>query len=219
MNERPALTFTLRGLNDRDAKLFRSFVRLVDHRTQHHWEWKESSADLMVLHEGVREQPSSRLTLRVGRQPQSARTAGAYLSLPLRADAMEDCLNALGVRALAARKASPAQRMTPAPHPAAATEMTVQLLRWPPQQLLTGAHHIRLATLMTGQPTTLQALCRRSGLAPEICAAFLNRLDAAGLLHWTAAAPRKAAAPAPVQGMLDRIRQRLAQLTRASAHE
>jgi hypothetical protein len=68
MDERPSLTFTLRGLNDRDAKLFRSFVRLVDHRTQHHWEWKESSADLVVLHEGLREQPSSRVTLRVGRQ-------------------------------------------------------------------------------------------------------------------------------------------------------
>ena len=101
----------------------------------------------------------------------------------------------------------------------AATDMLVQLLRWPPQRLLTSAHHMRLATLMTGRPTTLQALCRRSGLAPEICAAFLNRLDAIGLLRWTAAAPRSSAAPGPAQGILDRIRQRLAQLTRASVHE
>ncbi len=219
MDERPALTFPLRGLDDRDARLFRSFVRLVDHRTQHRWEWTESSADLVVLHDGVHEPPSSRVTLRVGRQPQSTRPTGDYLGLPLRADAVEDCLNAMGLRALVVRQTASGQRMVAAPHPAAATDMLVQLLRWPPQRLLTSAHHMRLATLMTGRPTTLQALCRRSGLAPEICAAFLNRLDAIGLLRWTATAPRSSAAPGPAQGILGRIRQRLAQLTRASVHE
>src|SRR5256885_1424662 len=104
MDERPALTFPLRGLDDRDARLFRSFARLVDHRTQHRWEWTESSADLVVLHDGVHEPPSSRVTLRVGRQPQSTRPTGDYLSLPLRADAVEDCLNAMGLRALAVRQ-------------------------------------------------------------------------------------------------------------------
>ncbi|XJC75136.1 hypothetical protein ACHFCA_33550 [Delftia tsuruhatensis] len=126
------LTFTLRGLDDRDARLFRSFVRLVDHRTQHRWEWTESSADLVVLHEGVHEPPSSRVTLRVGRQPQSTRPTGDYLGLPLRADAVEDCLNAMGLRALVVRQTASGQRMVAAPHPAAATDMLVQLLRRPP---------------------------------------------------------------------------------------
>ena len=219
MDERTSLTFTLRGLDERDTKLFRSFVRLVDHRTQHRWEWTEFSADLVILHESIHEQPSSGVTLRVGRQPQSTRPTGNYLGLPLRADAMEVCLNAMGMRALAARQTASGQRLVAAPHPAAAADMLVLLLRWPPQRLLTSAHHMRLATLLTGQPTTLQALCRRSGLAPEICAAFLNRLDAIGLLRWTATAPRSSAAPGPARGILDRIRQRLAQLTRASVHE
>ncbi|CAB5700062.1 Uncharacterised protein [Delftia tsuruhatensis] len=225
MDERPTLTFMLCGLCDRDATLFRSFVRLVDHRTRHRWEWRQSSADLVVMHDGLREVPSHRLTLRVGRQPQDGRHASDHLGLPLRADALEDCLNALGMRALAMRQTvhGSAPAATPAtpsvPDPAQVPDMLVQLLRWPPQQLLTGAHHIRLATLMTGHPTTLRVLCQRSNLAPEVCAAFLNRLDAAGLLRWTATAShagslqRHAAPPQP--GVLERIRRRLAQLTRA----
>ena len=96
--------------------------------------------------------------------------------------------------------------------------MLLQLRRWPSPQLLTRSHHIRLATLLTGQPTTMQTLCQRSGLPPEICAGFLNELDAAGLLRWASARPPAAphpGNPAPDRGVLERIRLRLARFAGA----
>lgn len=219
MDERAELTFMLRGLSERDAKLFRSFVLVVNHRTLHHWSWRESSADMTVVHGGLSEAPPAppALTLRVGAQPHGAFPAGGHLSLPLRADTLEDCLNAMGARVLSLHGNRPGKERAGNLH-MQHQMMQLQLLRWPPPKLLTMPQHIRLATLLTGQPTTLQTLCQRSGLSPEICATFLNQLDAAGLLRWASAhrplAPRSGQA-APARGVLERIRLRLSRFSGA----
>jgi hypothetical protein len=93
---------------------------------------------------------------------------------------------------------------------------------------------IRLATLMTGRPTTLALLQQRSGLAQQDCLDFLVDLRRAELLESTrpaeapaAPAPAPEAAPVesrpatlardPVQpGLLARIRNRLGLLPTGS---
>lgn len=222
MDERAELTFMLHGLSDRDAKLFRSYVQMVNHRTRHRWAWRESSADMTVVHGEVSEPPPAppALTLRVGAQPKGAFPAGGHLSLPLRAGTLEDCLNAMGARVLSLRGNQGGKARESDLHMQHQL-MLLQLLRWPPPQLLTKPQHIRLATLLTGQPTTLQTLCQRSGLPPETCATFLNQLDAAGLLRWASARTQHAIrAPEPLQsapaaGVLARIRLRLARFAGA----
>ena len=220
MDERTELTFMLHGLSERDAKLFRSYVLMVNHRTRHRWTWRESQADMTVAHGELAEAPAAppALTLRVGGQPKGAFPAGGHLSMPLRADALEECLNTMGARILSVHgKPASAKAHASGLHTQHQL-MLLQLRRWPSPQLLTRSHHIRLATLLTGQPTTMQTLCQRSGLSPEICAGFLNELDAAGLLRWASARPPAApypGNPAPDRGVLERIRLRLARFAGA----
>ena len=74
MDERTELTFMLHGLPDRDAKLFRSYVLMVNHRTRHRWTWRESQADMTVVHGELAQAPAAppALTLRVGGPPRGA---------------------------------------------------------------------------------------------------------------------------------------------------
>lgn len=227
---RPALSYTLEGLAEREATLFKSFVRLIDHRTQHHWSWREASADLLVRPDGGADAlPAGRPVLRVGRDPCQAPD---YLCLPFRAADLEDRLNALGARLMAARGVAlpreHAAAATSAPHTQPQSQAidaaVVQLLRWPPPHLLTTTRQVRLATLMTGRPTSLAQLSQRSGQPAEVCEAFLRRLDQAGLLRAVAAATTPARSTgtasrseAPAPGLLARIRNRLGLLAGARA--
>ncbi|WP_289241516.1 hypothetical protein [Delftia sp.] len=78
MDERTELTFMLHGLPDRDAKLFRSYVLMVNHRTRHRWTWRESQADMTVVHGELAQAPAAppALTLRVGGPPQGSPPCG-----------------------------------------------------------------------------------------------------------------------------------------------
>ena len=86
MDERTELTFMLHGLPDRDAKLFRSYVLMVNHRTRHRWTWRESQADMTVVHGELAQAPAAppALTLRVGGPPRGAFLRVATWACPAR---------------------------------------------------------------------------------------------------------------------------------------
>lgn len=216
MSGRPILYFTLRGLSEREAALFKSFVRIIEHRTHHQWVWRDGPADLLVLHDESRQAPAKppMATLEVGMLPRRASPGCVHLTLPFRTDEVEDGLNLLG-GLLVRRKALALSGKAPAAITAA--PLLIRLRRWPPQQLLAGPHQIRLAALMTGQPITFASLCKHSGLARETCASFVRRLGEAGLLQPLHAVPKAAATPqdVPDSGVLARIRRRLELLVRA----
>ncbi|MFS2055626.1 hypothetical protein ACEN8K_43375, partial [Variovorax sp. CT11-76] len=48
-DRRPLLSFSIEGLPARDELLFKSLVRLLDHRTHQHWAWQVEGADLRVV--------------------------------------------------------------------------------------------------------------------------------------------------------------------------
>lgn len=208
MNGRPTLHFTLRGLSEREGTLFKSFVRIIDHRTHHHWVWRDASADLLVLHDELRQTPAdpSMATLHIGQQPRRPDPGCAHLAIPFRAEELEDCLNMLGGLLMQRR-----DRGIAGEHPSiTAAPWLIRLRRWPPQHLLAGPQQVRLAALITGQPMTFTRLCEHSGLARETCASFVRRLSEAGLLHQPQSAPPAAPQAVPEPGILARIRSRLA---------
>lgn len=207
MTDRPALSFTLRGLSEREAALFKSLVRIIDHRTRHQWTCTDTRADLLVLHDTLRQAPAAypMATLHVGLQQRTPDPGCAHLAMPLRADALCQRLDMLG-DLLAERRARAASGkdlgITTAP-------FLIRLRRWPPQHLLAGPQQVRLAALMTGQPMTFASLCQHSGLARETCASFVRRLSEAGLLQPLYAMPTTAPPSVPDSGVLARIRRRL----------
>lgn len=228
--QRALLSFSVEGLPPREELLFKSLVRLLDHRTHQHWAWRADQADLRVVGQDAPTDPNAPPhavpVLAVGQA--DAPRSGHFLALPLHAEALERTLNQLGAMVVHARELGLA-----AADAALADDEELRLLRWPPVALLETPHRIRLATLMTGQPTSLGVLRQRSGLAAQDCLAFIADLRRSGLLanvsevaqvsqaaqvaQHPSDAPRPAAAGpatplarAPVQpGLLARIRSRL----------
>lgn len=234
--QRALLSFSVEGLPPREELLFKSLVRLLDHRTHQHWAWKIDRADLRVVGEALppgSENPTQPVpVLAVGQvDPQRG---GHFLALPLHADALEQTLNRLGAMVVHARGLGLA-----AAEAVLADDAEFRLLRWPPAALLEAPHRIRLATLMTGRPTSLGVLRQRSGMAAQECLDFIADLRRSGLIENVpdaahpalhTAAPAQAAEgaqpepapPAPVRdpvqpGLLARIRSRLGLL--ATAHK
>jgi len=216
--DRPALSFTLRGFSERDTLLFRSFVSIISHRSSYRWVWQEPSrgpgVDLLVLRDGVVAQThdatSTAAATVLARQVLLAAPGGDagrdVLSLPLRAEAILAHFERLGHVLTGVQESAWAQReaLLQSLHQA-----RLQLLRWPPAQLLTTSDHTRMATLLTVQPATLAALCRHSGVALDTGAAFIEQLHAEGLLQLLHAKPPPPAAAPAKGGLLASIRRRL----------
>lgn len=203
------LTFSVTGLSDKDQTLFKSFVRLLNHRTQQRWLFQESGGDLLVASESSVPADTARPVLVLGTGAPSGRH---FVSLPIHADDLEPQLNHIGGLLLKARQ----------PQVAAVADYSmtdrVRLIRWPSTSLLTSRDRIRLATLMTGRPMSLHDVQVRSGLDRAECLAFMSELDAAGMLihdryedtrpqELESAAAGSAAKVAT--GLLARIRNRL----------
>ncbi|MGJ7611909.1 MULTISPECIES: hypothetical protein [unclassified Variovorax] len=222
--QRALLSFSVEGLPPREELLFKSLVRLLDHRTHQHWAWRVDQADLRVVGQDAHTDPDAPLravpVLAVGQA--DAPRSGHFLALPLHAEELEKTLNRLGAMVVHARGLGLA-----AAEAEPADDDEFRLLRWPPAALLETPHRVRLATLMTGRPTSLGVLRQRSGLAAQDCLAFIADLRRSGLLENVREAARavqhaadgpqpEATAPAappvrdPVQpGLLARIRSRL----------
>jgi len=205
--ERPALTFSLRGFSERETLLFRSFVNIVSHRSSYRWIWQEDSAahgsDLLVLHADAPPLPEKAPAARQILPAQTGAARPGCLPLPLRAQDILQHLERIGQLLAPLEMPGPQAALHSAP---------LRLLRWPPQQLLQGTAHTRMATLLGVAPLTLEALCRHSGVAPATAAAFVEKLHAHGLLQWAAQTPptpSPAHSPAVRGGLLGSIRRRL----------
>jgi hypothetical protein len=225
--ERPTLTYCVEGLSAREELLFKAFVRLLGHQTHQQWSYQPPAPhlqiDLLVVADGV--QPtcsqtanqSSQPILRVG--PSTANGHG-YLSWPLRPDALENELNRLGGMVLRQRGAPHTQALftgaaVGSPMVADTSKNLMRLQQWPPSRLLSGVGRMRLATLLTGKAMRLDELVYRSALPLDVCQAFVNDLQQAGLLLSPGSTPFALAVknsplpkPAPL-GLLERIRLRL----------
>lgn len=207
VRNRDQLTFSLEGVAEREQTLFKSFVRLLDHRTHQRWAWCAEAADLRVVGAAATHAPSPgpAAILFLG----ACNTAGAHhLSLPIHADALERVLNLIG-GLITARPAAQDQNDA-----GVLLEDRVHLARWPTPELLTSRDRIRLAALMTGRPMSLQQVENLSGVDHAACLAFVRALAEAGILeHEPATESRPAplvSPPAAVQtGLLSRIRSRL----------
>lgn len=68
------------------------------------------------------------------------------------------------------------------------------MLRWPPNALLAGPGRMRLATLMTGRPLSVDDLQQRSGESLTLCRTFFDDLTKLDLLL-----PAPAAALLPLE--------------------
>ncbi|UKI10586.1 MULTISPECIES: hypothetical protein [Variovorax] len=178
--QRALLSFSVEGLPPREELLLKSLVRLLDHRTHQHWAWKAGQADLRVVGgqaSTATDDPAAAVPVLAIGQPDPQR-GGHFLPLPLHADELEHTLNRLGALVVHARGLGLA-----ASDGHIAENEEFRLLRWPPAALLETPARVRLATLMTGRPTSLLLLRQRSGLAPQDCLDFLADLRRAELLE------------------------------------
>jgi len=177
---RPLLSFSVEGLPARDELLFKSLVRLLDHRTQQHWAWQVEGADLRVVGDRLPEPPAeaddrSAPLLTIGENPPSR---GPFLRLPLHADALETMLNRLGAMVIHARELG----LAASRDRAAERGEEYRLLRWPSLALLETTMRMKLATLLASRPASLQALQQRSGASAQECADFIAALEKAGFV-------------------------------------
>jgi len=217
---KPTLTYTLHHVPRREAALFDSFVRIINTRTLHHWQLCADAplgaADLSVFYDepqSLELLDTTRPSLLIGRQPgKTAEGHCLYLTVPLRSDRLEQCLNRLGQHLH-----SPDTLISQGEDadPAMPGERTLQLLRWPPHQLLTSKTQVRLAALLTGAPLTLEKLSLLSGLPSEECLIFVHLLERHDLLAYGAPLPALPTAAPPTDakqhtaGLLTRIRRSL----------
>lgn len=209
---RPTLGFALEGLSGREEFLFKSVVRLLDHRTVQRWVYQPVAPDLRVIADGADHPARSDtpLQLTLSAAPQHPPHC---LAFPLRADALEAELNLLGAEHIEARRD---------------LDPSMRLLRWPSPNMVDSAQRLKLAALMVGGPFTLGRLQQRSGVPADVCAGFVTALRQAGMLVACATTtPTAPAAPAPAPalaatrptphgaeapsraGLLTRIRHRL----------
>ncbi len=221
----PILTFSVEGLSAREELLVKTFVRLLKLRTLHEWHYQAQPADLRMVAEGVL---SKNLAALSGEQQQALvlgslpGTRPNYLCMPLRADELQQELNRVGALIVAARQTQLPSALDWVTHP-------VQLTRWPQADLVATPQRLRMATLLTGKPLTLEQLQLRSGQTQEQCILCLTDFGRAGLLRGRQAAVgtpstaamttnalpiAKPAAHTPLAlGLLARIRNRLGLLS------
>lgn len=221
---RPDLGLSVAGLPPRDELLLKSLVRLLDHRTHHHWSFNAARCDLRIVGEGVGPfAQGSGEPLSDGQPPPAilraarAGAANTELSLPLNPDALEHALNRAGASIVAARHLAEAR----AALPISDDERAFQLSCWPPSDLLRGPGRLALATLLVSRPCTVTQLHLRGCAERSVCLAFLNDLQRAQLLRFDEpSGPGPASAPAPVAalpGLFARIRRRLGLLPGAAS--
>ncbi len=176
---RPLLSFSVEGLPARDELLFKSLVRLLDHRTHQHWAWQVEDADLRVVGDRLPAPPAEASDrpvplLTIG---DTSPSRGPFLRLPLHADALEAMLNRLGAMVIHARELGLA-----ASRERAGRGEEYRLLRWPSVALLDTTMRMKLATLLASRPASLQALQQRSNASAQECADFIVALERAGFV-------------------------------------
>ncbi len=213
---RARLLFCVDGLPLRDELVIKSLVRLLDHRTHHHWIYSPDKADLKMIGNtdgdvasGSESATTAEYILRVGRIKEHD---GPFLSLPVNSNELELVLNDLGIRISESKRDASA-----APNQAASSN-EFSLLRWPSAALLTGPERTKLATLIMGRFLSAAELAQRANVSMHECTSYLQELQANGYLVVNVPGSSIAQNPAdtaqPVKekvatGLLSRIRSRL----------
>lgn len=216
--KRTTLTFSVEGLTAREELLFKGYVRLLDHMTEHCWQYHEASAlrrvDLLVADEQV--QPTRFFQIADKLQPvlqlgvSKDVSQHFFLAWPLKPYELENELNRLGrlIGADAAHEQfEEAQKSAPASAHAEPTQKRYRLRRWPKSSLLAEPGSIRLATLLTGKAIGIDELVFRSALPKAVCERFVATMQTADLIMlpnvgssqpalWTAPAIAKPGLPA-----------------------
>jgi len=201
--ERVTLGFSLAGLSARDEAVFKSFVRLIDHRLPHRWVCQHQGADAGIVGDDLLPAgPADRARRPVPTLALSTiRPSGpGVLALPLQADALEQALNLLARHVLARRATAHFDTSVDAQHP-------MRLLRWPPAHLLDSPERIHLATVLSARPASVDMLQMRSGASEEACVRFFSDLTRAGLMQPDSPAARTPAAPASSDSQAARAAQ------------
>lgn len=213
---RKALSFSVEGLTAREELLFKGFVRLLDHLTEHEWHPHEPSTlhrvDLLVAGEHVT--PTQFVQADATPQPllqlgtHNLTNSLLFLSWPLKPKELENQLNSLGrlicgdvalPQGIADTEVSELLDTTPAAlyaesAPTKKPARCYRLRKWPKPILLTEPGRMRLATLITGRAMSLEELVFRTALPKAVCERFVADMETAGLiLH-----PDAEASQAPV---------------------
>lgn len=201
---RRALSFSVEGLTAREELLFKGFIRLLDHLTEHEWHPHEPSVlhrvDLLVASEHV--MPTQFLPAGAAPQPllqlgkHNLHNSSLFLSWPLKPKELENQLNSLG-RLICGDVAPPQgwpdaeagklANTTPAalfvePAPAKEAARCYRLSKWPKPMLLSEPGRMRLATLITGRAMSLEELVFRTALPTLVCERFVADMQTAGLI-------------------------------------
>lgn len=190
----------LEGFAERDGLVVRSMVRLLDGRTRDHWQLVDAD-------------PVHVLIVPVGAElPSTGAERVVHVGLPLRADDLWSQLDrASGALDEADQMLRPSARTAAAPGSPSAPKglRRLQLLRWPPDEVL-GAdlRHLRLATMLGSRPFAMDELAARSGIPLATCHTFAAVLHANGVAQWLID-DEVAAPPADPSGLIARIRAKL----------
>lgn len=212
-HRRTELKFSVDRLPAREELLLKSLIRVLDHRTHHHWTCVEQGADLRITTDpGASAAAGGLLPIWLG---DGMRPSGAQLlELPLHADQIESHLNRLGDAIVLARKAT---RETP---PQANEPVLHRLRQWPSAALLDSNQRLHLAALLSARALSVLELHTRSGVPLALCNEFVDALQDAGLIEagardgadaraTTLQGSQPGAGRAAEPGLLARIRIRL----------
>lgn len=223
-------SYSIEGLSEREGLVLKSMMRLLSHRTECVWVYRQESSELKVVSDQVgaahAAMPWAQQVLTLG-VIDSKRVA--YLRLPLHANELEAELNRLGrlivpnnnhIAVLSTAPGRVAARLIEElgclPERKPETE-AMRLLRWPPASLLATPDRVRMATLLISSRLSLYALQQRSGASFDACALFFEDLKKANLLTIPAqvteplarAAQPVAPGASDPPGLFARIRSRL----------
>lgn len=199
--ERAPVQYHLRDIEGRDATLFKSFLRLLDHRLHEHW---VEAVDR--LHAQV-------LVVAGGLTSNDRQFEGPIIAVkfPIHANELERQLHSAATVLAASGRAAAHAAHAGEPHP---LDMQVRIRSWPGPEILTQTWRVRLATMMTGKAWRAGDLARTASVPVEQVLSFFDELRRADLVLESSFQPLAAGhvaqtAPAPGGGLLGMIRKRL----------
>lgn len=175
---RTNLSLCIEGATQHDELLLKSLLNLLNYRTTHHWTFGSGSVDLQIIGEHSSKWENETMLANVlwlgCTEPRQSPT----LHLPIHVNEFELLLNSLGSKII--EKQNQAHKIWPSP---IRHDENFILHRWPPSSMLGTSAKIKLATLMTGHPISINTLMQRSGITANDCEAFCQTLDRAGFLQ------------------------------------
>ena len=193
--EKILLLFSIEGITPRDELLLKSLVRILNHRTEHTWQYTAECSDEQVDLRVIGDGSLNGIELRTQHylhddliRSTAQQSEVGFLALPLRANLLELELNRLGQliktrledRSAPSSKPIPGTTSSTAPIPPELVPIfkapLVRLSRWPSANLLNSAEKLKMATLLVGRSITAAGLAEASNYSLSLCNEFINEL-------------------------------------------